>query len=145
LWAKSLDIVDTDGQTLAYTAADFYHDLPEDEKELLDVTAMLNKQDCRQLLIQITLLSRVRSFFMKYSREDLLPRIESAAKNSKVGDAWEGQPTWWGSSSQSDSPNGYSAVHDALLLESLVLFGFGGVLENARGFGKVRNSSRFGV
>ena len=70
-------------------------------------------------MIQITLLSRLRSLFTKYPRIELLSRIEKAAKNCKVGDAWEGQPSWW--TSGGDSPTYY----DALLLESLVEFGFG--------------------
>ena len=119
-WAKVLDIVDAKGKTLSYTAADFYHDLPVDERELVEVTTLLNKQDSRQIIIQITLLSRLRSLFSAYPKDALLPKIEKAAKNVGDGDVWEGRPSWWTTSGDSLSHN------DALLLEALVEFGFGG-------------------
>ena len=120
-WAASLDIVDASSKTLSYTAADFYHDLPVDERERVEVTTHLNKQDCRQLLIQITLISRLRSLILKYSKDELLTRVEKAARNL-VGEPWEAQPSWWTSGGESPSHN------DALLLESLVEFGFGGLM-----------------
>lgn len=63
---------------------------------------------------------------------ELLSRIEKAAKNCKVGDAWEGQPSWW--TSGGTSPTHY----DALLLESLVEFGFGCILATEVGGGGLR-------
>ena len=89
-------------------------------------------EDCRQLLIQITLLSRLRSFFTKYPKHELISRIEKAAKNCKVGDVWEAQPSWW--TSGGDSP----AHYDALMLESLVEFGFGCILATDVGGGGLR-------
>ncbi|CAB9496158.1 CHD3-type chromatin-remodeling factor PICKLE [Seminavis robusta] len=128
LWAKNLDIVDDHDRTLSYTAADFFHDLPEEERDELEVITYLNKQDCKMLLIQITLLTRLRSLFIKHPKGELSTRIATAAKNCKVGDSWDDQPAWWGTTD--DGP-----IHDVRLLEGLVEFGFGGVLDNARGFG----------
>lgn len=83
-------------------------------------------------MIQITLLSRLRSFFTKYPKHELISRIEKAAKNCKVGDVWETQPSWWASGG--DSPTHY----DALMLESLVEFGFGCILATDVGGGGLR-------
>jgi hypothetical protein len=130
LWAKNLDVADDSGRTLSYTAADFYHDLPEEEREQIEITTHLVKQDCRNLLIQITAMTRLRSLFIEHRKEDLLPRIGRAARNCKSDDSWEGQPKWWVSASASD---GFS--DDARLLEALVEYGYGGILEHARGFG----------
>ena len=105
-----------------------YFFVSQEEREHVEVTANLNKSDCRQLLIQITLVTRLRSLFMKHPKDELLLKIDSASKNSRVGDVWEAQPEWWRSGA-------IPSYHDALLLESLVEFGFGGVLENGRGFG----------
>ena len=128
-WAKILDIIDCDGRTLSYTAADFYHDLPAEERERVEIASTINKQDCRQLLIQITLISRLRSLFVKYPKEELITRTDVAAKSCKANDPWDSQPAWW--RTQQDSPS----YCDHLLLESLVEFGMCEVLDNAKGFG----------
>lgn len=127
-WANTLDIVDGKGDTLSYTAADFYHDLPDEEREHVEVAATLNKMDCRSLCIQITSVLRLRSLFMQYSKEVLKEKIDRAAKATKTQDSWESQPDWW---RVPENPS----HHDALLAESIVEYGFCGVLENARGFG----------
>merc|ERR1711935_41690 len=71
---------------------------------------------------------RLRSLFMKYSKEDLKEKIDRAAKATKTQDSWESQPDWW---RVPENPS----HHDALLAESIVEYGFCGGLENARGFG----------
>jgi hypothetical protein len=130
LWGKNLDIMGDNDRTLSYTAADFYHDLSEEEREGIEITTHLVKQDCRNLLIQVTAITRLRSLFIEHRKEDMLGRIARAAKNCKGDDSWEGQPEWWVSASVGD---GYS--DDARLMEALVEYGFGGILEHARGFG----------
>ena len=136
-WAKSLDIVDSDGSTLAYTAADFFHDLPAEEKALLDICSIVSKQECRQILIQITSLSRLRSLYLKYSKEAMEPKIIRAVQNAKAGDTWDKRPLWW------RSPN-----HDVALLCGLLENGLNNIL-SLKGFGppeQVRKCSfRFNV
>ena len=124
--------MDDSNRTLSYTAADFYHDLPEEEREQVEITAHLLKQECQNLLIQITAMTRLRSLFMECPKVELLGKITRAAKNctSKSDDPWEGQPSWWMFTPSSDGSS-----DDARLLEALVEYGFGGILEHARGFG----------
>lgn len=126
-WASSLDLLDDSGRPLAFSAIDFLPDLSESEKDSIHVAAILDRKGCRCVISQIAMLTRNRSLLDSRSREELLLKIDKAAKTvSATGDAWGKQPEWW--TADEGSPNQLSANNDALLLERLRTNGFGRVL-----------------
>jgi len=108
-WATSLDLLDNNGKALAFTALDFYNDLPESERSVIEVASVLNKKGCRQVASQIALMSRLRSLFVRYKSGNLSEKIEKASKTIRTsGEKWENEPKTW------------SSLHDVVLLNRLV-------------------------
>lgn len=73
-WAKSLDIIDSNFGTLSYTAADFYHDLPAEERERVEVVTVLNK---RTFLICVVLRIRAGSTLLPFSNPTVVMTLNS--------------------------------------------------------------------
>jgi uncharacterized protein GlcG (DUF336 family) len=136
-WAQSLQLVDDKNCPLAYTAVDFLEDIPEEERSGVEISTVFDKKGCRNVLSQIASVSRIRSVYVEYKYEDLIPKIEKANTNLiAAGDVWEQRPEWWGPPSQAQGSTG----HDGLLLERLLTSGFDSVLEsneNPSNYGQV--------
>jgi hypothetical protein len=126
-WSISLNLVDDKNCPLAYSAVDFLEDLSEDERSGVEIATAFDKKGCRNVLSQIASVSRIRSVYVEYRYEELLAKMEKAAKNLVAsGDVWEQKPEWWGPPSQAQGSTG----HDSLLLERLLSSGFDSVLES---------------
>lgn len=117
-WARDLDLLDQDGETLAYTAVDFLEQLPEAERVNVRAVAKFDAVGCAQIFGQVALLSRLRAFLGFYEGDALQARVEQALFD--IQDPWPGRPAWWKES---------SALFDLLLLKRLAHDGFTGVLQ----------------
>lgn len=114
------NVVDDSGKPLCYSTTDLLSSNPEHANTR--VAAYLDKKSSRQVIAQISLLSRLRSLFAKYDegafREKL---IDAIGRSRKMADVWEKRPTWW------EDENGKSD-HSYFLLEKLNNHGFANVL-----------------
>lgn len=111
-WAKALGIVSCDdGKTMSATVISIR---PESK-----ANGYLDKRNCRAIFTQISQQTRLRSLFSKYDRAEMVDMVGKAVKNVKrSGDSWQGEPTWWNSSSESS--------YDYELLTGVLQFGYGG-------------------
>ena len=112
-WAAELELVDESGQTLTLTAVDFLKDLSEAERASVHTVAAFDANGCAQLIGQIAIISRLRSFLETYQADSdtLHAHIEQAVLN--IRDGWTHRPDWWTASD-----------YDILLIKRLVHDGF---------------------
>lgn len=132
-WASSLDLLDTAGRPLGFTAVDFIDDLPESERAAIEIAAIMDKKGSRAVMSQMALMTRLRSLFL--GKEPKAARLEKALISLVAsGDKWEWEPTWW-ATANSQSKEKSTIRNDQLLLERLLHRGFAGVLEDTKSYG----------
>ena len=131
LWSTSLDLVDTAGSPLGFTAKDFLEDLNEEDRAVIEIAACFDRQGCNNVLQQVALMSRARSIFL--SRNSIVKDLVKKASSSLSSQKWDLEPNWWradGTGRRQD------ADHDILLLERLVRgTGFSTILSDTKDFG----------
>jgi hypothetical protein len=121
-WAGSLDLLDNGGQPLGFTAVDFMYDVPDEDRSKIQISSILDKKGSRQILAQISMITRLRAITKSYNRKDLDRKIEKAVKNIlDGGDIWENQPQWWLSVTSSGNATVYQS--DKTLLCQLMEMG----------------------
>lgn len=134
-WAASLDLLDNGGNPLGFTAVDFIDDLPEKERESIEIAAIMDRKEGRDVLSQAALMNRLRSVFITACETNTKPMKVELAAEKAMQSKWDGQPDWW--------LHG-GTKHDQLLLERLLHSGFSGVIHNSKayGFGPVVSADR---
>jgi hypothetical protein len=121
-WAGSLDLLDNGGQPLGFTAVDFMYDVPDEDRSKIQISSILDKKGSRQILAQISMITRLRAITKSYNKNDLDRKIEKAVKNIlDGGDIWENQPQWWLSATSSGNTIVYQS--DKMLLRQLMELG----------------------
>jgi len=133
-WASSLDLLDSSGCPLAFTAMDFIDDLPD--RSSIEISAIMERKGCRGVMSQVYVVSRLRASLLDHSdTKSKAALLEKAAKMmaSSPGNEWESQPLWWGPDYGVGRKN--MAFHDRLLLERLLHSGFASVLDDAKDYG----------
>lgn len=111
-WARILDLLDSNGQPLAFTAIEFLDELPEEERTSIEIASVFDKTGCRYVFSQISLLSRLRSVASAYHPTALVDVLENSLPALRdVAEKWQRMPEEWDPSS------------DAILLYRLLEFG----------------------
>ena len=121
------NVVDGSGKPLCYSTTDLLSSNPEHANTR--VAAYLDKKSARQVVAQISLLSRLRALFAKY--DDLVFReklADAIGRSRKLADVWEKRPTWW------EDEDG-KTDHSHILLEKLNDHGFANILTCKVDFG----------
>lgn len=124
-WAGSLDILDENGLPLAFTAVEFLDELPEPERQAIEISSVIDKKGCRMVIGQAALMTRIRSIFSVYDSTSLLAKISKAVNSLKsVGDPWDKQPDGW------------SLCSDVVLLKRLMFTGLTDEVLNETAWGQ---------
>jgi hypothetical protein len=131
-WSRSLDLLDTCGHPLGFTAADFLEDLAEEERSVIEIASCVDTKGGQHILQQIALMSRIRNIFLTTDRSELSTRIPMASQ-SVASQKWELEPKWW---KADDYGQRQDAEHDTLLLERLVRNGFFTVTQDRNDYGR---------
>jgi hypothetical protein len=122
------DVVDSAGKPLALSTTDLLGSNPDHANTR--VAAYLDKKSSRQVVSQISLLSRLRCLSSKHDESKFRERLsEAIGRSRKLADVWEKRPTWW-----EDEDRNLS--HSYLLLEKLNEKGFAGILTAEADFGR---------
>jgi hypothetical protein len=126
-WADSLKLVDVKGQPLSYTAADFAPS-NDDGPDLNAIAALMDRKACRTVFSQVAQQSRVREVFLKNTDTGVKFLLRNAIRDFADPSEWAYKPSWWGNAA-SDSPDEYSVMHDFVVLDSLLEYGYSGIEE----------------
>ena len=114
------NVVDGSGKPLCYSTTDLLSSNPEHANTR--VAAYLDKKAARQVISQISLLSRLRALFAKYDEVVFREKLADAISRSrKIADVWEKRPSWW------EDEDG-KTDHSYVLLEKLNGHGFANIL-----------------
>jgi len=105
-WATKLEIVQN-GRPLANTGADFMTD-----HRTITPAGYLDKKGCREIFVQVSQQTRLRSLFVKYSTRELNTMLSKATKIS------------YGCEGGNDVES--SGNYDQILLSGMIRYGFGG-------------------
>ena len=120
--AHDFNVVDSDKKPMALSTTDLLGANPDffDTR----VAAYLDKKCARQVTSQISLLARLRSFFVKHEEQDTLRErlADAIARSRKIGDVWEKRPSWW----KDEDGN---VQHSYFLLRKLDEEGFAKILD----------------
>lgn len=121
------DVLDSAGKPLAFSTTDLLSSSPEHANTR--VAAYLDKKAARQVVSQISLLSRLRALFAKNDDAAFRERLADAiGRSRKLSEGWEKRPSWW------EDKEG-NVDHSYLLLETLNKNGFSNVLTAEVDFG----------
>lgn len=117
-WARSFDLFDNDkGRPLALTAVDFVNDVKEEDRAKIQISSIFDKKACRQVIGQIAMMTRLRSFASAWKKTEFDDKIGKAVKKIvETRDVWDNEPRWWRSDESSDQ-------NDKLLVDELVKLG----------------------
>jgi hypothetical protein len=126
-WAESLKLVDARGEPLSYTAADF---APTDRNgaDLHAIAALMDRKACRTVFSQVAQQSRVREVFLRNSEMGVKFLLQNAIRDFADPSEWDYKPSWWGNAVD-ESPGEYSVMHDFVVLDSLLEYGYSGIEE----------------
>jgi hypothetical protein len=120
-WSKSVNLVDDKGNQLGYVAADFLNELPEDRRSSIEISVVLNAEECRGILNQVSAISRIRSLLSSCDRTDACSMVVHASRYlAKPEHHWNDQPLWWNTDGHEN--------FDLLLLERVLYNGFNNLL-----------------
>jgi hypothetical protein len=109
-WAHSLDLLDSTGKPLAFTAVDFLDDVPDTERAKIQISSMLVPKHSRQVVAQVALVTRLRSMASLWDENEFNDKIDRAVKKNVEGeDVWENEPPWWRSTVTSNQYDKYLA------------------------------------
>jgi hypothetical protein len=108
-WATSLDLLDDDGQPLAYTAVEFLDELPESERLTIEVSSMFDRKGSRFVFGQAAMITRIRSIYITADLINFLERLAKVSNNlTSSRELWDGQPPVW------------NPIYDATLVKRLL-------------------------
>jgi hypothetical protein len=119
-WATSLDLLDDNGQALAYTAVEFLDELPASERLSIEVSAIIDKKSSRFVFAQSAMISRLRSIHSNAQITVFFEKMDEVSNNLAISqDAWDDQPAIW------------NPTHDVALVKRLLENGLCDALENS--------------
>ncbi|GKZ01523.1 hypothetical protein MPSEU_001102900 [Mayamaea pseudoterrestris] len=128
-WSTSLELVDSAGAPLGFTAKDFMEDLPEEDRHCIVIAACVDKRGCYNILQQVAVISRLRNIFV--TRDALITELVSEASESVASEKWELGIGWRGVGVGHEK----DAAHDMLLLQRLIRKGFNSVHLDTQDYG----------